>query len=405
MKFKEALKKLEGFYFFGEIKIRKNYEKRFEFLRKYILFKQLNKRLKRNEISKQLSIPYGTIGTWDRKEQIPHLYRIIKALPGKRLKKNCKWLPVNIDEGWNYTDFIQVPLKITSYKDIEFVLKQLDGINYENSKIKNKHFENISKDEALAYIIGLMVSDADKDRGSTTISTRFRLGLSKVHKDNILIGEFACYCLSRLDIKAKKVKDGKPSIKAPNGRFLWRSQYSPLLTWMKICCLGLNKKQTTTYNPIRADWIFNSPQEFRKAVLNGIYDGDGCVYERGWQITNACGPNQVFLQKLLWTFNIKSKIRGPKVIIETKEDLRKASELYLFRYSLYRIEKSKKLIRMLKNSKYIHSHKDYQKIIARILELNSLGYKPRDIPSEIFNEFSVDIHPRRIYSIIKEGIK
>lgn len=39
----------------------------------------------------------------------------------------------------------------------------------------------------------------------------------------------------------------------------------------------------------------------------------------------------------------------------------------------------------------------------RILELNKHGLKPKDIPFDVFNEFGIGIHPRRIYTILKRG--
>jgi hypothetical protein len=394
---KEAENRLNNSYLLHLIKEKPNFEIRMKFLHDYFYaMNLLIKGFKVVEASRFLRLKKGTIKFW-LIGQVPHLIKTASQIPSEKPADGYKWLPISIGKGWKYNNFIQVPLEIKSYNDILNVIYQLVELKSD----EKEKFKNIDKEFALGYVLGLMISDSDKDRSKNTTSTRLRLGLSKKYEYNVNIGEAFCYCLNKLGIKAKRYKDCKPYKKGPNGKFIWRTQYSPFISWLKECCLGLNLKETTTYTSVRCDWILNSSEKFRIAVLNGIYDGDGCSYIRGWQITNACGPNQIFLQNLLNIFNIKSKIRGPKVIIETKNDLKIASELCLFRFSVDRIEKTKILLKMLENSKYIHSRKDYKTIIERVSKLNKIGYEPKDIPFKIFNEFGIGIHPRRVYTILK----
>ncbi len=397
----EVENRLNNCYLLHLMKEKPIFKLRIKFFNDYILaVNLLTKGLELSEVARILEIKEGTIKSWLR-GQIPHLIRLASLIPSENPKPYYKWLPFLIKKGWKYSRFIQVPIKIKDHNDILEVLGQLKELRSDKFKDQENKFGYTDKEFALGYVIGMMISDSDKDRSIETVSTRLRLGLSRKHESNLNIGEAFCYCLGKLGIMTKRAKDGKSSRKTPHGKFIWRSQYSPLISWLKQCCLGLNLKETTTYTPVKVNWILKSPDKFKAAVLNGIYDGDGCSYIRGWQITNACRPNQVFLQKLLELLDIKSKIRGPKVIIETKDDLRKASELCLFKFSLDRKEKSRKLIKMLENSKYIHSRQDYAQINARILELYKTGHKPRDIPLKIFEEFGIGIHPRRIYTILK----
>jgi hypothetical protein len=399
---KEAEIRLDNFYLIHRITENPNFGAWMKFLRNYfIAMELLASDRKPRKVSDLLGVKESTVKYWLR-GQAPYLVRLASQIPLEKPAPNYKWLPLFINNRWQYVDFIQVPARVRDYGDILKVLEQLKKVESNEMRELGKRFEDIDKEFALGYIIGLMISDSDKD-SCKTISTRLRLGLSKKTMLNLNIGEAFCYCLGMLGIVAKRFKDGKSSRKAPNGRFIWRSQYSPLISWLKEVCLGLNQKETTTYTPVKCDWVLKTPANFRTAVLNGIYDGDGCAYIRGWQIANACGPNQIFLQKLLDTFGIRSNIRGPKVLIETKDDLRKASQLCVFKFALDKRDKTKTLIKMLENSKYIHSRKDYDLIIERILRLHKAGYKPKDIPLKVFDEFRIGIHPRRIYTILKRG--
>lgn len=399
----EVERRLNNCYLLHLMKEKSIFGLRKKFLHDYcVTMSVLLKGMKLSKVARTRRIKEGTIKSW-LIGQTPHLVRLASLIPSENPRLNYNWLPLFIEKGWKYSNFIQVPVKIEDYSDILKVLKQLEELKSDKMKEWESIFGYTDKEFALGYILGMMISDSDKDRATETISTRLRLGLSKKYESNLNIGEAFCYCLGKLGIMAKRVKDGKPFSKAPNGKFIWRSQYSPFISWLKECCLGLISKETTTYTPIKAEWISNGSENFRIGVLNGIYDGDGCSYIRGWQITNASRPNQVFLQNLLKTFDIKSRIRGPKVIIETKDDLRKASELCLFKFCLDRLYKTKKLIKMLENSQHVHSHKDYKKITERILDLNKIGYKPRDVPQKIFDEFGIGIHPRRIYTVLRRA--
>jgi len=398
--YKEAEIRLYNFYLIDRVKENPHFEAWMRFLQNYfIAMKLLTKDIGPREVSDLLGVKEGTVKSWLR-GQVPYLVILASQVPSEEPALNYRWLPMFIDNRWRYRNFIQVPIRLEKYVDVLKVLKQVKEIESGKMRVFKKKFRGIDEEFALGYILGLMISDSDKD-SQNTISTRLRLGLSKKDRSNLNIGEAFCYCLGMLGITAKRFKDGKASRKAPNGRFVWRSQYSPLISWLKKSCLGLNRKETTTYTPVKCDWMLKSPENFRVAILNGIYDGDGCAYIRGWQVTNACGPNQIFLQKLLDSFGIRSKIRGPKVVIETKDDLRKASRLCLFKFASERVDKTKSLIKMLENSKYVHSRKDYDLIIERILRLHKAGYKPKDIPLKVFDEFRIGIHPRRIYTILK----
>lgn len=395
---RELLARLESYYLFDEIKKSNAFEKKFRLAKKYVKYCLLKqKKLTNAQIARKLSLNYGTVRGWSK--QIPHLIRIASQIPAQNLPENFKWLNFSMVGQWQYKDFIKVPIKIRSYNDIIFVLRQLNSLSNNRTLQWKNNFGYISREQAFGYVLGLMISDADKDKNSLT-SLRIRMGLSRVYEWNKNIGEALCYCLSIIGIDAKRVKDGKPYNRNLNGKYIWRSQLTSFLAWMKKSCLGLDFNETTTYTEVKMDWVFRSSNDIKLWMLNGIYDGDGCAYIRGWQITNAARPNQEFFNRLLRTFNIKSVTRGPKSIIETKESLRLASFLPIFRFATGKVEKTNLMVKMMKNSGGILRRDDYYKIMNRIVTLNREGLQPRDIPFSIYNEFGVGIHPRRIYTVL-----
>ena len=382
---------------FNEIKKSKSFDKNIFLAEKYFEYQKLKRKSTWWQISKILKLNPRTVYQW--KKQTPKLIKTASQIPKEKLPKNIKWLNLTMEGQWKFKNFIKVPIKIKNYRDIKFVLDQLESLdNNSVSKWKDK-YGVITKYQALGYIIGLMISDADKDRRSI-LSYRIRMGLSKAYNWSINMGEALCYCLSIIGIEAKRVKDGKPDKKSPNGRYVWRSQNSSFIVWLKKSCLGLNQKETTTNTQVRMSWVFNSPKEMIIWILNGVYDGDGCAYIRGWQITNADQPNQEFVNDLLNIFDIKSVSRGPKSVIETKGSLIVAAKLPIFRFATGKLEDSKKLIKLMENSNSISKRMDYDKIMKRIVNLNKEGSHPKDIPIKIFEEFNIGIHPRRVYTVL-----
>ena len=191
---KELLTRLESYYLFDEISCSNSFKKKMEFARNYIEYKQLKRqKLTTAQIARRLSLMYHTVRSWN--EQIPPLMRTASQIPSLKLSSNLKLLNLSMQGQWEYNDFIKVPIKINNYRDILYVLNQLKSLENKNVRNWKKKFGLINKEQAFGYILGLMISDADKDKGSM-VSSRIRIGLSKVYDWNKNIGEALCYCLS-----------------------------------------------------------------------------------------------------------------------------------------------------------------------------------------------------------------
>ena len=121
-------------------------------------------------------------------------------------------------------------------------------------------------------------------------------------------------------------------------------------------CFGLGVGDRTSYDPIKAEWILNSPENFRIWFLQGVADSDGYIDINTFQAGIVSKPNIKFIQKVLDSLNIKSKIgylhKGS--LYSIRFNLRDAYKLPIFNpyVKLYRYNLMEKLV----NSKKFNSH-------------------------------------------------
>ena len=87
---------------------------------------------------------------------------------------------------------------------------------------------------------------------------------------------------------------GEPKRKGkPLGFFEWGSQASPFVDWMFNVLLGLKDGERTTYDAAKMDWALESPEEFRRGLVQGIAEF--------W-----IGPNWNFFGAISGTFGVRS---------------------------------------------------------------------------------------------------
>jgi len=256
-----------------------------------------------------------------------------------------------------------------------------------------KQFGPIPQEEAFAYLLGALVSDAGKNTPHYT-STRLELNLSKNYDWSEEFGDAICYYLGNLSIHAE--------YKTSTNKHRWRSQNSPLLTWIKHICLGLTPQQLSTYTPINAPWILIAPRQIRIRILQGLNDGDGHVLTGYEQLGNACEINSKFLKELLKTFEIKSIINVRRVIIENRESILRAIELPFFLHAHGRQEKAIKLGKMARNKRR-HLRSVVSKQVADdIIKLHEMGNSSGAIVEIIYDTHNICYSFGRIRKIIRD---
>jgi hypothetical protein len=304
-----------------------------------------------------------------------------------------------MDGRFHPTQFIHVPTTITDWTQLPPVLEQLTPLTNEAMTEWKEHFGPIPQDQAFAYLLGNLVSDAGKITPHYT-STRLELNLSKNYDWSQQVGDAVCYYLGLLGIFA----EAKPS----KSRHRWRSQNSPLLTWIKHTCLGLTPQQLTTYTPIKAPWLLKAPRQIRIRFLQGLNDGDGHVLVGYQQLGNASEKNSIFLTKLLHTLKIRSWVNIRRVLIEHKESILKAVGLPFFLHAIERQEKANKLEKMIQNRTRHSRNPVPNQVGSYIWKLHTEGFSNGEIAEIIYNKFQICYHPKRIRKVIgnhKEYLK
>lgn len=338
------------------------------------------------KVSKLVGIPRSTIYHWEKEDNLPVILNIIKEMPNKKLKEGYKWLPKLMMPRGKPKMFIEAPEKIRSYADIIHTLRQFNSKNF------------IDLEKNFAYLLGIMISDGDKQSVSN-YSKVCRLRLSKKYFWSSKVGKAFCESLNSLGFRAWRGKDSKPFESHPNGFYNWTSEASPFFTWLTKACLGLKDGELTSYHKVKMNWITESPMYFRKCFLQGLFDGDGSASLGGWYISNSCHPNQDLIKEILKTFRIKCHINSDGVVISENRSILTASKIPLFKNATGRLTKMLDLCEMINNSARIREIDD--KIADRIRILANNGLKSNSISERIFYEYKKGIRPSSISRFIK----
>lgn len=317
----------------------------------YCKFLKLEKSLSAKEIAKKLKKSISTIHDWKRNRRLPVLARFLELYLQIGKPENGKiWLSLNLGQkGVFLTKPLQVPTKIIDWKDIENALNQLEA--------KEDILSHMSKRECFGFLLGVYVGDACK---FTKNKDCVGLILSKKYSTNKNLGNFFCQCIQKLGLNASRKKDHQ-------NKFKWRSQESPFFSWIYKTVLGLDENETTTYNPIKANWLLDAHLEVVKRFLQGVYESDGCVTYEG-VVSCAVYPNNELIQKLLKRFAIHSVIdrKGKwRDLIIYGKSFKKCSDI-LFAEEI-KSEKYKKL-KMIVNAQRLKPGEKYPPEIINILK-------------------------------------
>ena len=333
------------------------------------------------------------IKEWCTNQARPGLLNLARRIPNTPPPTECQWLPLQMEGRFHPTHFIHVPTHITNWTHIPPVLNQLTPLTNDHMTKWHKDFGPIPQENAFAYLLGNLVSDAGKITPHYT-STRLELNLSLKYDWSQRMGDAVCYYLGHLGIFAE--------YKTSKTRHRWRSQNSPLLTWIKHVCLGLTPHQLTTYTPITAPWLLTAPKHIRIKFLQGLNDGDGYANTKYQKLGNASGVNCEFVQELFETFSILSLINGRRVVVVRINSIIFATELPFFLHATGRQEKAEKLNRMMSSRLLALKEPVHWKIEFAIKELAKEKKLPGEIAEIIFDRFGVCYYPKKVRKIMKE---
>lgn len=249
-------------------------------------------------VAGQVAVGFGSIDSWSKLQSMPKLAHYLKAMlrlgpPGP----NRVWLNTDCTHGQALPvgQFVEVPTQVNVWDDIRKVSSQLIPLDEDGLPQ--------GLDYVLGFFLGVMIGDASKKkqgRGHRHVA----LVLSKKYETNLKIGDYTASCAHMLGLRMHRQKDIEPFNGKPHGFFQWDSQASPLVDWFFHVALGLKEGERTTYEPVRADWVFDAPFEFRLGLIQGIAESDGSVSVASQEVEFWIGPNWDWMIKLLKTFHL-----------------------------------------------------------------------------------------------------
>lgn len=313
----EKLKNLDFIDNFLGIRPTERDFKRLEKFKKTIRLKLQFPKISYREIERRINIDSKVVSNWINLKETPFIVRMLEVyLELGDPKPNWKWVTLNVGFGQTLDGpWIQVPTSIHDFDDIKKVIEQLSPLPNSIERVRN--FFNVNDEKRLkleifAYLLGFVVGDFGKKKNykKKRISSRnLSLKLTKKVPSNLYLGEFVKECVRALGFRMKRYKDQRDKATKAK-RFYWESQYSIFFQWVFQVCLGLKESETTTNNPARMNWIFNTPKFFKKRFIQGISDSDGSVNFQSQCCYIYTYPNTDFLKELLSTLGIKARVNN-----------------------------------------------------------------------------------------------
>lgn len=207
----------------------------------------------------------------------------------------------------------------------------------------SESFIRKSKRDLFGYLLGFLVGDAAKKRSSPSSEMFLEVQLTKKHEENEQLGEFVGLCANACGIPYYRINDRVVNERLPHGRYHWKSQPSPLLTWTFGECLGLKDGQLTTYDPVSIDWIPSMEESFRTAFVQGLADSDGYVHLQDQEAHIIVSPNLVSVSKILDSMNVEYRCSVSKGMDIIKIRCEIAARIPLFSPRSYRYDRLMKL--------------------------------------------------------------
>jgi hypothetical protein len=208
-------------------------------------------------------------------------------------------------------EVVVFPDHVGGYADICSVLRQVRPNSDCPHGAQNfgiaRLVDSEARDLAFAYFLGVMVGDMSKHANylRTPPTMTALLQLSKRYESNLRFGNFVTYCAGMLGIRMRQIKDYIRPVAAPYDAYRWVSRQSRLVMWMFETCLGLREGETTTNDPIRADWLTRTSRQFQTWFLQGIADSDGYVDLNKHEIGIVVDPNEMLIATMLEDLGVR----------------------------------------------------------------------------------------------------
>src|SRR5207249_821876 len=175
------------------------------------------------------------------------------------------------------------------------------------------------------FLLGVTLGDAGKPvKGDSRFpSMALSLTLSKNKPNSLRFGEFtALSAHTSLGLTTHRIRDA-PSSQQRYTRaecYRWITPATPLFGWVFRVCLGLERGEKTTYDPVKMDWIVDTPKSFKVHFLQGLAESDGYVDAGRDKAVIASSPNERVLSKLLESLGVPCKVYNQPPITRIEID-------------------------------------------------------------------------------------
>jgi hypothetical protein len=355
----DVQKRLDTYYLGKEERESHFYERELKKMDKYFEFLELYKQGGMHlDIAKEAGLSESGAGEYLNGGR-PWLVRLAVQIPQESPQEGYKWLPKSAGRNAIRDDWIQVPEKITDYKQVMDVIRQLKPLDNEDMKKWDLNYgDDYSLEQRFMHFLGTYVSDSNVPSSSTS-AISFGMNLSKGYDWSRDFGEASCYHLGCIGIRAHRVSDVAPNIATimtPYGekkiigkeQYQWMSENSPILRWIRKSCLGYDDSPKT-YQKTDAEWIPRAPENLRSAFLQGLSDGDGGVSTRGYYFVISTHSDHDFVEKLLKSFGVDTYRSRTFVRTASFDAVKQVEKIPPFKYATERQEALKKTVRMIES--------------------------------------------------------
>lgn len=332
------------------------------------------------EIARMTGVGWQSVRAWTKFKQKPKLAHFLSLfLKLGEPKTGWVWLSVNNTSGHAIPlgPIVEVPTSVTSWNDIARVLAQL------------KPFElganGLSREYLFGFLVGMIIGDTAKSRAKNW-HRHLGLGLSKRYETSLKIGDLTCICARNIGLRMHRTADLEKPRHKPHGFYYWVSQASPLVDWIFNVVLGLEDDERTTYDPVRMNWVVESPLEFRRGLVQGIAESDGSVSIASQTVEFWIGPNWDFFKKVLLTFGVRS-FQNREALSVTRSEATKLGAIPAFSPILRttRYSRFEKLV----NAKHVGHGKRIPEHIRQFIMQNSRGVSVPKLSEKVLDEFGV----------------
>jgi hypothetical protein len=175
----------------------------------------------------------------------------------------------------------------------------------------------------------------------------------------------------------------------PNDFFVWTLVTSPLIDWLFNVCLGLNDDELTTYDAARMDWVIDTPEEFRRGLIQGLAESDESVSISSQTVELWIGPNWDLARKLLLTFGVRTR-RSREALSLSKLEVVKAMNIPIFS-ALLNTARYQRFVKLGRARRIPRGKRLPQAVREGIMSMKREGLRISEIAERVIDEFGIAV--------------